>query len=56
MGKITVIINDELENRLWNFIGATYGGRSYGKLKATVEDALELYLNKKECEVRYRKR
>ena len=44
MGKITIIIPDDLENRIRRRLIAEYDGRIHGKLTHLVISALENYL------------
>ena len=46
MGKITIIIPDELEERIRKLLIAKYDGRMHGKLTALVTTALEEYLKR----------
>jgi len=44
MGKITIIIPDDLENRIRRRLIAEYDGKIHGKLTHLVISALENYL------------
>jgi hypothetical protein len=46
MGKITIIIPDELEDRLRKLLIAKYNGKIHGKLTEVVIAALEGYLKR----------
>jgi predicted transcriptional regulator len=46
LGKITVIISDELEQKLRKHIAKKYPTEPYGKQKEVVEQALAEYLKK----------
>ena len=46
MGKITIIIPDELEERIRKLLIAKYDGRMHGKLTDLVTTALEEYLKR----------
>jgi len=47
MGKITVIIPDDLENRVRKMLATKYSGKVHGKLTELVIAALEEYLKGK---------
>jgi hypothetical protein len=46
MGKITVIIPDDLEQRVRKLLVAKYDGNMHGKLTDLVKEALEEYLKR----------
>jgi hypothetical protein len=46
MGKLVIIINDELEERLRRYIARKYPTETYGKIKQVIEEALTEYLQK----------
>jgi len=48
MGKIVVIIDDKLEERLRRYIASKYPTETYGKIKQIIEQALTEYLQKVE--------
>ena len=48
MGKLVVIIDDKLEERLRRYIARKYPTETYGKIKLVIEQALNEYLQKME--------
>ncbi len=48
MGKLVVIIDDKLEEKLRRFIAQKYPTETYGKIKRIIEEALTEYLQKLE--------
>lgn len=44
MTKISVDINDELNQRLRKYIWAMYDYKTHGKIKQVIQDALDEYL------------
>jgi len=46
MGKITIIISDDLEDRIRKVLVAKYDGRLHGKLTGFVIAALEEHLKR----------
>jgi hypothetical protein len=48
MGKLVVIIDDKLEERLRRYIASKYPTETYGKIKQIIEQALTEYLQKVE--------
>jgi len=50
MGKLTVIIDDELERRLRRYVTRMYPVKPFGKLSLIVSQAIEEYLNKQKKE------
>lgn len=51
MGKLTVIISDEVENMLRDYIRSKYR-RPYGKLSEVVEESIRRYLEEQAREER----
>jgi Arc/MetJ-type ribon-helix-helix transcriptional regulator len=47
MGKISVEISDELENKIRKYIAEHYWKNPFGKLSKIVEEALKLWIEKK---------
>jgi Arc/MetJ-type ribon-helix-helix transcriptional regulator len=47
MGKISVEISDELENKIRKYIAEHYWKNPFGKLSEIVEEALKLWIEKK---------
>ena len=48
MGKLLVVIPDELEKRLRDYIGVKYRGKTQGFISYTVTEAIERYLQQEE--------
>jgi hypothetical protein len=46
MGKITIIIPDELEDKIRRLLIAKFDGKMHGKLTELVVEALEEYLKR----------
>lgn len=47
MGKITIIIDDELEQRLRKYIFKRYEAKWYGKLSEVIEEAVKEHLDRR---------
>jgi len=48
MGKLVIIIDDKLEEKLRRHISHKYPTETYGKIKQIIEEALTEYLQKME--------
>ena len=46
MGKITITIDEELEEKLRSYVTKTYPVKPFGKLSLVVNKAIKEYLNK----------
>jgi Arc/MetJ-type ribon-helix-helix transcriptional regulator len=46
MGKISVEISDELENKIRKYIAERYWKNPFGKLSEIVEEALKIWIEK----------
>jgi len=48
MGRVTVVLPDELEKRFREYLFRKYGYKYYGKLSKHIAEALERWLDKEE--------
>ncbi len=48
MGKIMIVLDDLLEEKLRLYIANKYPTEPYGKLKSVIEEALREFLSKRE--------
>lgn len=44
MGKMTIILSDEVEEQLRKYIAKKYPTETYGKISKIIEDALKQFL------------
>jgi len=48
LGRINVVIDDALEERLRRYIQRKYGTRTYGAIRKCIEEAIERFLDEEE--------
>lgn len=48
MGKITIMLNNETENKIRDYIAEKYPRKTFGKISEVIETAINEYLQRQE--------